>query len=167
MNWELGLLRQFTQLDPKLDMLHQILKVSNEWKNKDFNTAKKSLEEHQHVIDSRRGDLLKLREYLQNRANFLLRILENPILQEHGNFTDLLRAIFHLRDELLNRVGLSEMPDADRQHLEGDIVRIYNLLVIEWLSHMHYLKDNYGYLFSLALRVNPFDPDASPVVGNS
>jgi hypothetical protein len=108
-----------------------------------------------------------MREYLQNRANFLLRILENPILQEHGNFADLLRAIFHLRDELLNRVDLSEMPDADRQHLEGDIVRIYNLLVIEWLSHMHYLKDNYGYLFSLALRVNPFDPDASPVVGNS
>ena len=166
---ELGtsLLRQFTQLDPKLDALHQILKVSNEWKDKDFNKAKKSLEEHQHIIDSRRGDLLKMREYLQNRANFLLGILENPILQEHGNFADLLRAIFHLRDELLNRVDLSEMPDADRQHLEGDIVRIYNFLVIEWLSHMHYLKDNYGYLFSLALRVNPFDPDASPVVGNS
>ena len=166
---ELGtsLLRQFTQLDTKLDMLHKILKVSNRWKNKDFYKAKKSLEEHHHVIDSRRGDLIKLREYLQSRANFLLRILENPILQEHGNFTDLLLAIFHLRDELLNRVDLSEMPDDDRQHLEGDIVRIYNLLVIEWLSHMHYLKDNYGYLFSLALRVNPFDPDASPVVGNS
>lgn len=166
---ELGtsLLRQFTQLDPKLDLLHQILKVSNEWKNKDFYTTKERLKEYHLVIDSSRGDLLKLKEYLQNRANFLLRILENPCLQEHANFTELLRSIFHLRDELLNRVDLSEMPDADRQHLEGDIVRIYNLLIIEWLSHMHYLKDNYGYLFSLALRVNPFDPDASPVVGNS
>jgi voltage-gated potassium channel len=162
-----GLLRKFAQLDTKIDMPYQILKVSNEWEGKDFQRAKKSLEEHRFVIDSRRGDLIKLRRYLQNRANFLLRMLENPTLQEHGKFTDLLRAVFHLRDELLNRVDLSEMPDADRQHLEGDIVRIYNLLVIEWLSHMHYLKDNYGYLFSLALRVNPFDPDASPVVGNS
>ena len=91
-------------------------------------------------------------------------MLENPTLQEHGNFPDLLRATFHLRDELLNRVDLSQMPDTDRQHLEGDIVRIYKLLVIEWLFYMHYLKDNYGYLFSLALRVNPFDPEASPVV---
>lgn len=162
-----GLLRQLTQLDPKLEGLYQILKVSNEWKNKDFYKAKKSLKEHRFGINSRRGDLLKLREYLQNRANFLLRMLENPILQEHGDFTDLLRAVFHLRDELLNRIDLSEIPDADRQHLEGDIVRAYKLLILEWLSHMHYLKDNYGYLFSLALRVNPFDPDASPVVGNS
>ena len=162
-----GLLRQFTQLDPRVDTLHQILKVSNKWENKDFQKVKKSLEEHRFVIDSRRGDLLKLREYLQNRANFLLRMLENPTLQEHGKFADLLRAVFHLRDELLNRVELYEMPDTDRQHLEGDIVRIYKLLILEWLSHMSYLKDNYEYLFSLALRVNPFNSEASPVIRNS
>ena len=162
-----GLLRQFAQLDPKIDMLNQILKVSNEWKNEDFHQAEKSLEKHRFVIDSRRGDFLKLMVHLQNQANFLLRMLENPTLQEHGNFTDLLRAIFHLRDELLNRVDLSEMPETDRQHLEGDIVRIYKLLVLEWLSHMRYLKDNYGYLLSLALRVNPFDPEATPVVKSS
>lgn len=162
-----GLLRQFAQLDPKIDMLNQILKVSNEWKNEDFHKAEKSLEKHRFVIESRRGDFSKLMVYLQNQANFLLRMLENPTLQEHGNFTDLLRAIFHLRDELLNRVDLSEMPETDRQHLEGDIVRIYKLLVLEWLSHMRYLKDNYGYLLSLALRVNPFDPEATPVVKSS
>ena len=162
-----GLLRQFAQLDPKIDMLNQILKVSNEWKNEDFHKAEESLEKHRFVIESRRGDFLKLMAYLQNQANFLLRMLENPTLQEHGNFTDLLLAIFHLRDELLNRVDLSEMPDTDRQHLEGDIVRIYKLLVLEWLSYMHYLKDNYGYLLSLALRVNPFDPEATPVVKSS
>jgi voltage-gated potassium channel len=163
-----GLLRQFAQLDPKIDMLLRILKVSNEWKNEDFHKAtKKSLEEHRFVIDSRRGDLLKLREDLQDLANFLLSMLENPTLQEHENFTDLLRAVFHLRDELLTRVDLSEIPDTDRQHLEGDILRIYKLLVLEWLSHMRYLKDNYGYLLSLALRINPFDPEASPVVRSS
>jgi hypothetical protein len=162
-----GLLRQFAQLDTKIVMLNQILKVSNKWENEDFHKAKKSLKEHRFVIDSRRGDLLKLREYLQKRANFLLRMLESPTLQEHENFTDLIRAVFHLRDELLTRVDLSEMPNTDRQHLEGDIVRIYKLLVLEWLSHMRYLKDNYGYLLSLALRVNPFDPEASPVVKSS
>jgi hypothetical protein len=159
-----GLLRQFTQLDPEIDVLQQILKVSNEWTKEDFRKASKTIKKHRFTIDSRRGDLLAMREYLQNRANFLLRMLENPILQEHGTFPDLLRTIFHLRDELLNRVDLAELLDTDRQHLEGDVVRVYMLLVSEWLSYMHYLKDNYGYLLSLAMRVNPFDPKASAVV---
>jgi len=29
---------------------------------------------------------------------------------------------------------------------------------------MYYLKNNYGYLLSLAMRVNPFDPEATIVV---
>ncbi len=164
---ELGtrLLKQFAYLDPRIGDLQQMLKVSNEWKSEDFKKAEKNLETHRFLVDSRRGNLFKLKEYLQHQTNFLLRMLENPTLQEHGSFPDLLRAIFHLRDELLHRVDLAEMPDPDRKHLEGDIVRIYKLLVLEWLFYMRYLKDNYGYLFSLALRVNPFDPEASPVVG--
>jgi voltage-gated potassium channel len=162
-----GLLRQFAQLDPEIGILQQILKVSNEWTKEDFRKTSKIINKHRFTIDSRQGDLIAMREYLQNRANFLLRMLENPMLQEHGNFPDLLRAIFHLRDELLNRVNLSKLPDTDRRHLEGDIVRSYKLLVIEWLSYMRYLKDNYGYLLSLAMRVNPFDPEANAVVNGS
>lgn len=91
-------------------------------------------------------------------------MLENPVFQEHGNFTELLRAVFHLRDELLNRTDLTGLPDSDRTHLEGDIVRIFQLLTLEWLNYMQYLKENYAYMLSLAMRVNPFDSDASAVV---
>ena len=31
-------------------------------------------------------------------------------------------------------------------------------------SAMHYLKNNYPYLFSLAMRLNPFDEKATPEV---
>jgi hypothetical protein len=31
---------------------------------------------------------------------------------------------------------------------------------LEWLDYMRYLKKDYPYLFSLALRLNPFDEDA-------
>jgi hypothetical protein len=41
---------------------------------------------------------------------------------------------------------------------------VYVLLVSEWLDYMQHLKRNYPYLFSLAIRTNPFDPEASPVV---
>jgi hypothetical protein len=36
--------------------------------------------------------------------------------------------------------------------------------VLEWLSYMHHLRKTYPYLFSLSMRTNPFNPDASPVV---
>lgn len=159
-----GLLKRFTRLDPETGTLHRMLSVSNQWTTEDFRKAKRRLRNHVFVIDSRRGDLSVLQEYLQAQTDLLLRLIENPIVQEHGDFTDLLRAIFHLRDELLNRVDLSELPDTDREHLEGDIVRVYNLLVFEWIRYMRYLKDNYGYLYSLAIRVNPFDPKASAVI---
>ena len=155
------------RIDPQIDILYQNLKISNDWTNKDFYSANISLKEHRFSVDLRRGDLPALREYLQNRANLLLRLLENPILQERGNFADLLRAIFHLRDELLNRAELTKMVDTDRKHLEGDIVRVYSLLVFEWLTYMRYLKNNYGYLLSLAMRVNPFDPESTAVVGST
>jgi hypothetical protein len=37
--------------------------------------------------------------------------------------------------------------------------------VHQWLDYLRYLKTNYPYLFSLAIRTNPFDEKASPVVG--
>lgn len=162
-----GLLKQIAAIDPEIDILYQNLKISNDWKNQDFHNANIVIKRHRFSVNSHLGDLPVLREYLQKRANLLLRMLENPILQEHGNLADLLRAIFHLRDELLNRSDLTEFLDTDRKHLEGDIARVYKLLVFEWLTYMRYLKNSYGYMLSLAMRVNPFDPEASAVVKSS
>ena len=56
------------------------------------------------------------------------------------------------------------LPKADTDHLAGDIKRGYHLIVNEWISYMQYLKNNYPFLFSLAIRTNPFDPAASVVI---
>ena len=94
----------------------------------------------------------------------LLRLLENPNLLEHESFTELLRAVFHLAEELSYRNDFSKLPDTDYNHLAGDIKRSYTLLVRQWLDYMKYLNNNYPYLCSLAMRTNPFDQDASPIV---
>jgi len=83
---------------------------------------------------------------------------------EHESFTELLRAVFHLREELLSRRDLIQLPDSDYAHLALDIRRAYTFLVHQWLDYMKYLKKNYPYLFSLSMRTNPFDPGASAVV---
>jgi hypothetical protein len=90
--------------------------------------------------------------------------LENPVLLEHESFTELLRAVFHLTEELAVREDLQKLPHTDYAHLAGDITRSYVLLVHEWLDYMKHLKDNYPYLFSLAMRTNPFDQNASVIV---
>jgi hypothetical protein len=42
--------------------------------------------------------------------------------------------------------------------------RVYRLIVLEWLNYMRYLKASYPYLFSFAMRTNPFEERASVVV---
>ena len=93
-----------------------------------------------------------------------MRLLNNPNLLEHDSFTDLLWAVFHLTAELAHRKDLGSLPETDCEHIAGDIKRAYSSLAHEWLNYMKHLKNNYPYLFSLAIRTNPFDVNASPVV---
>jgi len=94
----------------------------------------------------------------------MLRLFEDPYLLEHQSFTGLLRAVLHLKEELLHQESLEELSAEEYKHLSGDIRRVYILLVHEWLDYMKYLKKNYPYLFSLAIRTNPFDKNASVVL---
>ena len=158
------LLKEFSTLDPELHLLNQQLLIDEHWTLREFDQVKKDISARHLHIDARHSDFAALLKTLQNRSDLLLRLLENPYIQEHENFTDLLRALFHLRDELLHRPDLQNIIQSDRKHLEGDIARVYNLLVIEWLHYVRYLKNNYQFLFSLAMRSNPFDPAASIAV---
>jgi hypothetical protein len=64
----------------------------------------------------------------------------------------------------MHREDLAHLPSSDVAHLAGDVRRVYALLVRHWLDYMKYLKENYPYLFSLAMRTNPFDDTATPTV---
>ena len=59
---------------------------------------------------------------------------------------------------------VSELPETDLMHLSGDVQRVYSSIVREWLDYLRHLQEDYPYLFSLAIRTNPFDRSASPVV---
>ncbi len=98
--------------------------------------------------------------FLLEKREFFLRLLENPSLLEHDTFTDLLWATNHLSEELAFRQDLGELSEPDFRHIEGDIRRAFQLLIFEWLQYMKHLKNYYPYLFSLAVRTNPFDREA-------
>jgi len=158
------LLTYFSNFDPKLDKIRKELIVSNDWSEQEFFRVSKRLKNYDYGVEIQKVDLENLCSFLVGSRDFLLRLLENPNLLEHESFTELLRAICHLNQELSFREDVKKLPDTDYEHLAGDIERVYTLLVQEWLNYMKHLKDNYPYLFSLAMRTNPFDQDASPLI---
>src|SRR4030065_602011 len=158
------LIAYFSDFDPQLGTLKKDLIVTKDWSDQEFVSVSKRLKKYNYQVEIKRVDLEHLRIFLMGKRDFLVRLLENPILLEHESFTELLMAVFHLTEELAAREDLQALPDTDRQHLAGDVKRAYNLLVHEWVNYMQHLRDNYPYLFSLAMRTHPFDQDASVIV---
>ena len=158
------LLKRMSAHDPAIDEIRSVLIVSGTWSDAEFARARGVLDNHAYVLDSGPVPLDDLHRFLTSHKGFLLALLENPQLIEHDSFTPLLQALFHLNEELVARETFTGLPPSDYAHLSGDINRVYRLLVIEWLTYMQHLKHNYPYLFSLAMRQNPFDTNASVIV---
>ncbi len=164
------LLKAFSGFDPNVGRIRDELMVTGAWTDRKFTEVSTRLKTNEYKLVYEKGDpdalafLEGLHRFLVSKRTFLLRILENPNLLEHESFTDQLWAVFHLADEFEHRGDLAHLPDSDLRHLARDSERAYHALVVEWLKYMEHLKKRYPYLFSLALRTNPFDKTASPVV---
>lgn len=158
------LLAFLSDFDPDIEKIRDQLIVSKEWSDSEFDRMNQDILKYTLKVDIRKMDLKALLELLTQKHNIPVRLLENPYILEHTAFTELLRAVFHLTEELDSRDVLINLPDTDYDHLTDDIQRVYSLLVSHWLNYMKYLKKNYPYLFSLAMRKNPFDEKASVVV---
>ncbi len=155
------LVRMYAGFDENSQEIVKDIVIDRDWTDRDFIQFKNNLQNHNFKIDAKNVDLERLRNFLQSKKDFLLTLLENPNLLEHETFTNLLWAVFHLTEELIYRKKLTDLSDADYQHLSKDIIRIYQILIEEWLRYVEHLKKDYPYLYSLALRTNPFDPNAS------
>jgi hypothetical protein len=157
----LGLLAGFL---PDLGQLRSELLPSGQWTAREFDAVSRSIARREIRLDGSRGSLAGLKEFLAGRQDFILRLLENSNLLEHDSFAELLWAVLHVSEELAARPRLDSLPPADLGHLSGDLTRAYGHLLREWISYLCHLKEDYPYLFSLAVRTNPFDPAASALV---
>ena len=158
------LLHTFTKFDPNIASVRKDFIVTAQWSAEDFNQLKKRLSRYEHNIDSAKLNLEELYLYLMEKGDFFVRQLENTDLVENIQFTELLWAIVHLRDELAARPGFTDLPETDISHFANDIKRAYSLLTLQWIHYMQYLKTRYPFLFSLALRTNPFVENPSAIV---
>lgn len=160
----LGLL---IRADPGINTLRQRLVVRDSWRESDFAAMNEVMQEYSCAIEIDRIDLDAARDFLLKNEEFMLTLVENPMVFEHESFTDLILAISHLTEELKARDSLSGLPKDDLGHLAIDFRRVYSRLIPEWLRYMEYLQAHYPYLFNLAMRKNPFDTAASVVIGRA
>ena len=159
-----NLLKLFVGFDRNIDSIRNECCLDSNVETPEFHVLKSKLAKHNAEITSESIDFDTLSSYLREKSDLLLRQLENPDLIEHEAFTELLWATVHLRDELMYRDDFKVLPKTDLQHLTSDVKRVYGLLTRQWLDYLLHLRDQYPYLFSLALRTNPYLENPSVIV---
>jgi len=125
------MLEILAKADTNLERFRETLVFTQNYTRKDFERAAVLVRKLGIRLDVNLLSFKNLQTLLAEQRKFLLELLKNPNLLEHESFTDLLMATFHLT--------------------------VYALLVSQWLYYMRHLKEEYPYLFSFALRTNPFD----------
>jgi len=146
------------------------LKSIKNWDENDFDNKLaelkgSSLDFSADVSPEEREEFLEnLRALLAGKRDFIINLINNPNLLEKEEFTELMNAILHLDEELEHRTDLALVNDADFGHLNGDMQRVYNKLVYEWVYYLKYLYKHYPYMIALIVRTNPFDETADVYV---
>ena len=158
------LLRGFVGIDAAAEGKREKLAAAGNWPERNVKDLVKFFRGCEYRAEPGSRDFEELKAHLTAKREFMLALLENPNLLEHESFTEMLWAVFHLTEELGAREDFSKLPAADTKHIEGDLKRAYTAITVEWLYYMDHLRRNYPYLFSLAVRTNPFDPSASVIV---
>ena len=146
------------------------LKSIKNWDEKDYDNKLAELKDvsidfSADLTPEQREEFLEnLRTLLVNKREFIINLINNPNLLEKEEFTGLINAILHLDEELEHRTDLALVNDTDFGHLNGDMQRVYNKLVYEWVYYLKDLYKHYPYMIALIIRTNPFDETAEVYV---
>ncbi len=144
--------------------IREHLQLQASWKKENFSRASQFARGLTCDVDLSNLDLVSLKSHLVAQRQFILRLLENPNLLEHDRFTDLLWAVLHVEEELEARTSLNTLSVSDETHLGLDVRRAFTQLLAEWVLYVSHLKEDYPYLFSLVMRIHPFQEAPSPEV---
>ncbi|MBQ0079753.1 MAG: hypothetical protein KBS66_07690 [Eubacterium sp.] len=106
----------------------------------------KELEELNIKIHFDKFFVAELKEMLEAHWNVMMVSSSNPMLLDHEEFTDMIWAIFHIRDEM-NRRDIDNLSTGNCRHLEGDAARVMELLLSNWIHHLDYVKAEYPYFY--------------------
>ncbi|MHA1130341.1 MAG: hypothetical protein ACTSQI_21470 [Candidatus Helarchaeota archaeon] len=155
----LELLKLFKAINPNTCKRLHFMDINNDWNSREFDHLIKILQSREFRIEMTPNKLFEFLGFFESNKTYFLDLLENPNLMEHDLFTDMLWGMFHFYKELELRKNLVDLPEHDVRHLTNDAERVYKALLIEWVTYLRYLKEVYPFLYSFAIRTNPFKAD--------
>lgn len=150
------LLRTIAKRDNGCDELCSVIPKIGDGIIKDFNEIKERIERYICKLNFNKEDIEDIYTNLNENKETLFRFIENPYLDEHDIFTDLLQAAVHLHSEIKLRKSKGDLTSEDISHLNSDILRLYKYLTKEWIVYMKYIEKEYPFLYSFALKNIPF-----------
>ncbi len=148
--------KKVSEYDLSLEKYKDDFIIKGNYTEKDLKVVHNCLSNYKGNLIMSGEAILSVGTALKSKRDFLIKLIENPVLLEHDNFTELLMAIFHLVEEMNYRGDLVQLSKEDIEHLTNDIKRAYNIIINEWIEYIIYLKNNYPYLYVSAISINPF-----------
>lgn len=122
----------------------------------DLKTSDIKLKAHDHTLNFQKINYPELKKLIIESRDLLSNLISNESLLEHETFSDLLMALMHLRDEIIFVQHKEQLSKEDCVHIEGDLIRVYKTLTIQWINYLSHLKEFYPYQHSGAIKFNPF-----------
>lgn len=121
----------------------------------DLKTMKSIVKTHNYSVNMDKIELNSIKNLLIDNNNLLINLVSNENLLQNEIFTNLIMATLHLKDEILffENNGINE---CGKKHIENDVLRVYKSIIIQWISYLDYLQKFYPFLYSNAVRKNPF-----------
>jgi hypothetical protein len=143
---------------PQENQIREVLKpeIMESWSEADYAKQISEMEKHKTPFSIESANLICLRDFLQEKRSFILEMLENPHLEENTHFVKMIWAVTHVSDELVIRPNIENLQAEETAHMELDLQRAFNLLVVNWMKYILHLKRNYPYMYIAALRFGPF-----------
>ncbi len=134
------------------------LAVATDWTLDDFKRAEEKVGKLEFLPSCSIDELADIEAFLKEKRPFLLSLIANPNVLEHERGSDILVTVFHLTDELESCRALKETSAEDLGRLRREMGQTYRLLALEWLAYLKHLKTGHPFMYSLAVRINPFAP---------
>ena len=143
---------------PQKDCIRRYLSPEEmeKWTETDYTERINDIQKRKAKFKLEAADLVPVRDFLLEKRDFILRMLENQNLKESSRFVTMIWAITHVSDELVIRPSLEKIKPEDIEHLETDLQRAFDLLVLNWMRYVLYLKKSYPFMYVAALRYGPF-----------
>lgn len=117
--------------------------------------ATDNIKEYKNDININKINFSYLKKLSIANKDILISLIGNENILEHEMFADLLMSIMHLRDELVLR-DIDNLLDNDLNHLRIDIIRVYDILLAQWIQYLFHMKNEYPYLYTTACEMSPF-----------